>query len=226
MLAFGPEGMLYVATGDGGSGGDPQNNAQNPLSLLGKLLRLDVDRGTPYTIPADNPYVGSSSVRNEIWATGLRNPWRFSFDRTERRLYVADVGQSALEEVNAVGAAEAGVNYGWRIMEGSGCYAAGTCQRTGLRLPVLEYGRTDGCSITGGYVYRGSIAAIRGHYFYSDYCRGWLRSARVAADGTVSEQREWPVGPLGQVLSFGEDSAGELYVLSGNGRVYRIEAGS
>jgi glucose/arabinose dehydrogenase len=226
MLAFGPDGMLYVGMGDGGGGGDPQNNAQNPLSLLGKLLRLDVDRGAPYAIPPDNPYAGRSSARNEIWASGLRNPWRFSFDHAERRLYVADVGQSALEEVNAVEAAEAGVNYGWRVMEGASCYAAGTCQRAGLRLPALEYGRGDGCSITGGYVYRGRIAAIRGHYFYSDYCRGWLRSARIAPDGTVSDRREWPVGALGQVLSFGEDSAGELYVLSASGRVYRIEAES
>jgi len=226
MLAFGPDGMLYVGMGDGGSGGDPQGNGQNLNTLLGKLLRLDVDAGTPYAIPAGNPYANQANARGEIWASGLRNPWRFAFDHTDRRLYIADVGQSALEEVNVAGAGEAGLNYGWRIMEGTSCFGAASCQRTGLRLPALEYGRSDGCSITGGYAYRGSIAAIRGHYFYSDYCRGWLRSARIAADGTVSDRRDWAVGPLGQVLSFGEDSAGELYVLSGNGRVYRIEAAS
>jgi glucose/arabinose dehydrogenase len=226
MLAFGPDGMLYVGMGDGGSGGDPQNNAQNLFSLLGKLLRLDVDGATPYAIPPSNPYFVASSARNEIWASGLRNPWRFSFDRVDGRLYIADVGQSALEEVNVAGVGEAGLDYGWRTMEGTSCYGAATCSRAGLRLPVLEYGRGDGCSITGGYVYRGSIAGIRGHYFYSDYCRGWLRSAVVSPTGAVSDRREWDVGALGQVLSFGQDSAGELYVLSGNGRVYRIEAAS
>jgi glucose/arabinose dehydrogenase len=226
MLAFGPDGMLYVGMGDGGSGGDPQGNGQNLATLLGKLLRLDVDAGTPYAIPAGNPYANQANARGEIWASGLRNPWRFSFDQTDRRLYIADVGQSALEEVNSAPADAAGLNYGWRIMEGTSCFGPAACQRTGLRLPSIEYGRSDGCSITGGYAYRGSITALRGHYFYSDYCRGWLRSARIAADGTVSDQRLWDVGPLGQVLSFGQDASGELYVLSADGRVYRIEAAS
>lgn len=229
MVAFGPDGMLYVGMGDGGSGGDPQGNGQNPGTLLGKLLRLDVDRapaGAGYAIPADNPLARTAGAasRGEIWAWGLRNPWRFAFDAATSRLYVADVGQSAREEIDVVGAREAGVNYGWNRMEGSQCYGAATCDRTGLLLPVAEYGHDDGCSITGGYVYRGRIAAVRGHYFYSDYCGGWLRSIRLAADGTVAERRTWAVGSLGSVLSFGVDAAGELYVLSANGRVYVLEA--
>ena len=134
------------------------------------------------------------------------------------------MGQNRLEEIDVAGTAEAGVNYGWNPMEGSECYGGSGCARAGLRLPVEEYGHADGCSITGGYVYRGSIAAIRGHYFYSDYCRGWLRSLRLADDGTVAERRTWDVGSLGAVASFGVDSRGELYVLSGNGRVYLLEA--
>jgi glucose/arabinose dehydrogenase len=228
MVAFGPDGMLYVGMGDGGSGGDPQGNGQNLGALLGKLLRLDVDRtplpGTGYAIPSDNPYVARAGARPEIWASGLRNPWRFSFDPSASRLYIADVGQESREEIDVVGARTAGVNYGWNTMEGTSCYGASSCTRTGLQLPVEEYGHSDGCSITGGYVYRGKITALRGHYFYSDYCRGWLRSIRVADDGTVAERKTWEVGSLGNVLSFGVDAAGELYVLSGNGKVYAIEA--
>lgn len=229
MLAFGPDGMLYVGKGDGGSSGDPQGNGQNLATLLGKLLRLDVDAapaGAGYAIPPDNPFAGRAGARGEIWAFGLRNPWRFAFDPPAGRLYVADVGQNALEEISVAGTGERGVNYGWKIMEGSACFGATTCARDSLRLPVAEYGRGDGCSITGGYVYRGSIAAIQGHYFYSDYCRGWLRSIRLDAGGAVVERREWAVGPLGRVTSFGVDAAGELYVTSESGRVYRLEAGA
>ena len=229
MVVFGPDGMLYVGMGDGGSGGDPQGNGQNTGSLLGKLLRLDVDRapaGAGYAIPPNNPFAASAgpSRRGEIWAWGLRNPWRLSFDAPASRLYVADVGQSRREEISVAGAREAGVNYGWNRMEGSECYNATSCNRTGLRLPVEEYGRDEGCSITGGYVYRGKIAAIRGHYFFSDYCQGWLKSIRVADDGTVAERRTWDVGALGSVTSFGVDASGELYVTSANGRVYALEA--
>jgi len=228
LVTFGPDGMLYVGLGDGGSGADPLGNGQNLRTLLGKLLRLDVDAGSPYAIPPDNPFVGQSDALPEIWALGLRNPWRFSFDRTASRLYVADVGQDAREEVSVAEASEPGVNYGWNVMEGRQCYAAATCDPTGLRLPVLEYDHSAGeCSITGGYVYRGSdpaLAAVRGHYFYSDLCGGWLRSFRIADDGSVADQREWPVGDLGSVLSFGEDAAGALYVLSGSGRVLALVA--
>jgi len=224
LVLFGPDGKLYVGLGDGGSGGDPQGNGQNRGVLLGKLLRLDVDGGDPYAIPADNPFVGVSGVRGEIWAYGLRNPWRFAFDREAGMLYIADVGQNRREEVNVAPAGAGGLNYGWNVMEGDECYAS-ACERSGLTLPVLAYGHADGCSITGGYVYRGQeIPALRGHYFYSDYCGGWVKSFRHEG-GAAADQRDWGLH-LERVLSFGEDSAGELYVLSANGNVYRLRAGS
>jgi len=208
--------------GDGGSGGDPQNHAQTRSDLLGDMLRLNVDVGDPYTPAAGNPFLSTPDARPEIWAYGLRNPWRFSFDRVSGHLYIADVGQGAREEVDVVPATQAGVNYGWRIMEGSQCYNAVQCTQTGLTLPVLDYTHADGCSITGGYVYRGSaIPGIVGHYFYSDYCSGWLRSFRLGA-GAATEQHDWGLS-LGNVQSFGEDSAGELYILtSTGGQVLRI----
>jgi glucose/arabinose dehydrogenase len=223
LILFGADGMLYVGLGDGGSGGDPQNNGQSTSTLLGKLLRLDVTSATPYAIPTGNPLIGQTGARAEIWALGLRNPWRFAFDRVGGQLYVADVGQSSREEVHVVAANRPGVNYGWRVLEGSACYNAPTCDAQGLERPVLEYSHDEGCSITGGAVYRGSlIPGIVGHYFYSDYCTGFLRSFRYD-NGEAAEQRNWSVGSLGSVLSFGEDAAGELYVLSANGRVYRLE---
>jgi glucose/arabinose dehydrogenase len=224
LVVFGPDGKLYVGMGDGGSGGDPQGHGQNRATLLGDILRIDVDAGDPYAIPADNPYVGQSASRNEIWASGVRNPWRFAFDREAGLLYLADVGQNALEEINVVPATSAGLNYGWNVMEGSQCFRpADGCSRTGLVVPALEYSHSEGCSVTGGYVYRGSrIPALRGHYFYSDYCRGWIRSFRYA-NGQAADRREWALGDLGNVLSFGEDAAGELYVLSASGRVYRLD---
>jgi glucose/arabinose dehydrogenase len=220
LVVFGPDRKLYIGLGDGGSGGDPQGNGQNHGTLLGKLLRIDVDAGDPYAVPPDNPFVGTNGARGEVWAYGLRNPWRFAFDREAGRLYIADVGQSSREEVDVVPAASGGLNYGWNVMEGDECYGAGSCNQAGLTLPVLAYSHADGCSITGGYVYRGqSIPALRGTYFYSDYCSGWLKSFRY--DGGVTEQRDWSIG-LGSVLSFGEDSAGELYVLTAGGTVYRL----
>jgi glucose/arabinose dehydrogenase len=223
MLAFGPDGRLYVGMGDGGSGGDPQGNGQNPATLLGALLRLDVDGGDPYAIPADNPYAGRPGGRGEVWATGLRNPWRFAFDREAGLLYLADVGESEVEEVNVVPAGAAGLNYGWSVMEGSRCFRpAEGCSRAGLVLPVLEYTHGEGCSVTGGYVYRGSrIPALRGHYFYADFCRGWVRSFRYDGSG-AADRREWDFGGVGNVLSFGEDATGELYVLAASGRVFRM----
>lgn len=224
QIAFGPDGMLYIGMGDGGSGGDPQNHGQNRASLLGKLLRLDVRSATPYAIPPDNPYRASTTFRPEIWAYGLRNPWRFSFDRSANFIYIADVGQGQWEEINAVPTANAPLNYGWRIMEGAQCFGPSPCDRTGLTLPVHTYSHADGCSVTGGFVYRGTrLPGLQGHYFYSDYCSGWLRSFSLQ-NGAATEHREWPLGSIGSVLSFGEDSAGELYMLSGNGRVYRLEA--
>jgi len=224
LILFGPDGMLYVGLGDGGSGGDPHNNGQSTATLLGKLLRLDVDGGVPYAIPAGNPFIDQAGARGEIWALGLRNPWRFAFDRVSGLLYVADVGQNRWEEINVVSSNRPGVNYGWRVLEGSECYGALTCNSQGLERPVVEYSHAEGCSVTGGAVYRGSlIPGIVGHYFYSDYCTGFLRSFRYA-NGQVVDRREWNVGQLGSVLSFGDDVAGELYVLSANGRVYRLEA--
>jgi glucose/arabinose dehydrogenase len=225
LLMFGPDGMLYVGLGDGGSGGDPFRHAQNLGTLLGSLLRIDVDRAVPYAVPQDNPFVNRPGARGEIWAYGLRNPWRFAFDREGGMLYIADVGQNRWEEINAVPIGAAGVNYGWNILEGSECFNASSCNREGLTLPVLEYPRTGGaCSVIGGFVYRGGrIPALRGHYFYSDYCAGFLKSFKLV-DGKAEDHREWNVGNLGQVLSFGEDAAGELYILSANGRVYRLGA--
>jgi glucose/arabinose dehydrogenase len=201
LLAFGPDGYLYLGTGDGGSEGDPNGNAQNPASLLGKLLRLDVGKQ-----PGSRP---------EIWALGLRNPWRFAFDAG--KLYIADVGQAQREEIDLEPATQGGLNYGWNRMEGSACYQSQACDRTGLALPVLDYGHDGGaCSITGGYVYRGTaIPELAGRYFYSDYCAGFLRSF-LAVERSATEQREWAVAKVGQVVSFGQDAQGELYVITSN----------
>lgn len=227
LVVFGPDGMLYIGMGDGGSGGDPDRNGQNRATLLGDLLRIDVDGASPYTIPPDNPFVGQSEMRGEIWAWGLRNPWRFSFDPEGGMLYLADVGQNRWEEVNAVPATAPGLNYGWNILEGSECFGASTCDRDGLTLPVLEYSLSGlPCAVTGGFVYRGQqIPGLQGHYFYSDNCAGWLRSFRLE-NGAAEDQREWAVGDLGNVTSFGEDSARELYITSANGRVYRLVPGT
>ena len=223
MIAFGPDGMLYIGMGDGGSGGDPHNYAQNLLSLLGKMLRIDVDGGDPYRPAPGNPFLGRTDAQPEIWASGLRNPWRFSFDREAQRLYIADVGQSAREEINVVPASLGGVNYGWRLMEGDQCFNPSNCDRTGLSLPVLTYGRADGGSVTGGYVYRGdAIPGLRGHYFYSDFLGGWLRSFRHEG-GTLHDQRTWNVPSAGSVTSFGEDAKGELYIMNAAGSVFRID---
>ncbi|MBC7821753.1 MAG: PQQ-dependent sugar dehydrogenase, partial [Planctomycetaceae bacterium] len=224
LVMFGPDGMLYIGMGDGGSGGDPHEHGQNPQTLLGKMLRINVTGREPYTIPAGNPFANGSGGRPEVWATGMRNPWRFSFDRAAGLLFIADVGQNKLEEINVVPANRAGVNYGWNVMEGRSCYGfLSRCNRQGLQLPLHQYDHSDGaCSVTGGYVYRGRrIPAIAGHYFYSDYCAGWLRSFRVV-NGVASDHRQWLVAGIGNVASFGEDSAGELYVVSQGGRVHRF----
>jgi glucose/arabinose dehydrogenase len=225
LLLFGPDGMLYAGTGDGGGAGDVPNNAQNIDVLLGKILRLNVAT-LPYTIPAGNPFSGQPGA-DEIWAYGLRNPWRFAFDApsdgTPPQLYIADVGQSAREEVDVADASAAGRNYGWHTMEGTQCYNPSSgCNQAGLTLPVLDYDHSQGCSITGGFVYRGAaIPEIRGVYFYSDYCPGFLRSFRLSG-GAAVDQRDWAFTNIGNVTSFGVDAAGELYVLSANGRVYRV----
>ena len=227
-VAFGPDGFLYYGLGDGGSGGDPQGHGQNRNDLLGSLLRMDLDHGLPYTIPASNPFVGQVGMRGELWNWGLRNPWRFSFDRANGTLYIADVGQNEWEEVDVQPASSAGgENFGWAIMEGTHCYGGGNCATAGLVLPQIEYGHADGCSITGGYVYRGqAIPALVGTYFYGDYCNGWVRSFTYQG-GAATNPTSWPtLDTHGQITSFGEDAEGEIYVVLANGSIYRIAPGS
>lgn len=223
QLLFGPDGMLYVPLGDGGNGGDPQGHGQNLDTLLGSILRLDVDGGEPYAIPPDNPFV-SGGGRPEIWAYGVRNPWRNDIDAEGGFIYVADVGQNEWEEVSVAPLDEAGVNYGWNVVEGPECFSASDCDRTGMTDPAISYSHADGCSITGGHVYRGSaLQGLAGTYFYSDFCRGWLRSFRWdAAAGVAVDEREWSITDLGNVFSFGRDGQGELYILAG-GSAWRID---
>ena len=237
-IVFGPDGMLYVGMGDGGSGGDPQNHGQNLQSLLGKLLRLDIDRGSPYAIPPDNPFKGDARARAEIWAYGLRNPWRFAFDPKAGLVFIGDVGQNAWEEIDVAKTTEAGVNYGWARMEGRHCFRPRDCDPKGTRLPVVEYPSSEGCTVIGGLVYRGArLPALAGHYFYADHCRGWIRSFRYL-DGRAVEPRRWTIemdrvevvsGERRQASlspsSFGTDGAGELHVVSLSGEVYRVVPG-
>jgi glucose/arabinose dehydrogenase len=225
MLAFGPDGMLYVGLGDGGSGGDPLGHGQDSTTLLGTILRIDVDGGTPYGIPADNPFVNDTAAADEIWAYGVRNPWRFSFDRLVGDLYIADVGQNQWEEIDLqLASSGGGENYGWNVMEGAHCYNAQTCNETGLVLPVVEYSHGEGCSVTGGYVYRGTaLSGMTGRYFYGEYCVGWIRSFRLdGGEATDPMDHSSDLGTVLQLASFGEDARGELYVVSLGGSVYRI----
>lgn len=223
-LAFGPDGMLYVALGDGGSGGDPDGNGQNRETLLGSILRIDVD-ATPYAVPADNPFVGQAPFAPEIWGWGLRNPWRFSFDRATGDLWIGDVGQGDLEEISHQPASSTGgENYGWARLEGSRCYPADPCDSAGTVLPAYEYTHDDGCSVTGGYVYRGSAYPdFAGRYFFADYCSGWIRSF-YADDGRAVDVYDHTddFGTVASIASFGEDASGELYVVSMSGTIYRI----
>lgn len=223
QLAFGPDdGYLYIGMGDGGSGGDPENRAQNPLSLLGKVLRIDVESGaSPYAIPPSNPFVGNPAWLPEIWALGVRNPWRFSFDRLTGDLYIGDVGQGLYEEVDFQPAGSAGgQNYGWRIMEGLHCYNPNPCDPAGLTLPVAEYPHGPGCSVTGGFVYRGTASpALAGIYFYGDYCSGQIWGLRQAAGRW---ENQLLLDTALSITCFGEDEAGEVYVGGYAGQVYRI----
>jgi glucose/arabinose dehydrogenase len=207
QLQFGPDSFLYISTGDGGGSGDPFENGQDIEELLGKILRIDVNTGDPYSSPADNPYAGKTRGRDEIYAIGFRNPWRFSFDRATGQLWVADVGQSLWEEIDIV---RRGRNYGWDIMEGKHCFEPQTgCDMQGLVMPVFEYDHSQGCSITGGYVYRGSRSpALVGTYVFADYCAGRIWGLR---DG--SRSLLFPEGILHRITSFGEDEEGELYVV-------------
>ena len=225
LVMFGPDSMLYVGMGDGGSQGDPHGNGQNPAALLGKLLRLDVDHGDPYAIPRDNPFVGRPKFRPEIWALGLRNPWRFCFDRASGLILIADVGQNRWEEIDAVPWRRGGWNFGWNLEEGAHPYHDGAASVMPLTRPAWEYGHERGCSIIGGFVYRGRrIPALAGYYLYTDFCDGRLCGARVTESG-VDPPREWNLHARGAISSFGEDASGEVYVTSFDGRVSRIAPG-
>ncbi len=224
QIAFGPDGYLYIGMGDGGSAGDPQNNGQDPLTLLGAMLRIDVESGdAPYGIPESNPFAFDDAHQPEIWATGLRNPWRFSFDRVTGDLWIADVGQNSYEEVNFQPASSAGgENYGWRIMEGSHCYDPIPCDSSGLVLPVAEYDHASGgCSVSGGHVYRGfRWPRLDGLYLYGDYCSGRIWALRGGPDDWETQEL---LNTGRSISAFGVDELGALYVLDyGAGQVLAI----
>ena len=224
-IVFGPDGYLYIGFGDGGSQGDPDHRAQDPSILFAKILRIDVSGGQePYGIPAGNPFVNDSSFAPDTFAWGFRNPWRFSFDRETADLWIGDVGQNTIEEIDLIPAGTSGQNFGWSIMEGNECYNAQTCDETGLTLPVDQYTHDYGCSVTGGFVYRGStIPDLVGTYLFADYCTGYLWGLVANGDGTYSatDMLETGYNPS----SFAQDTSGELYLLDLNGGIYRIVAG-
>jgi glucose/arabinose dehydrogenase len=224
QLQFGPDGFLYIGTGDGGGGGDPDKNGSNKQTLLGKMLRIDVDKndpGLPYGIPDGNPFKTSGGAK-EVWAYGLRNPWRFSFDRSTGDLWIGDVGQGKFEEVNVTTkGSSAPRNYGWNTTEGKSCYEATTCDKSGIDLPVLDYGRAAGdTSITGGYVYRGAASPkIAGKYMYADFSSGRIWSLIKSGDNVVNTLE---IDTADNISSFGEGSDGELYVVALGGKVSRL----
>jgi glucose/arabinose dehydrogenase len=229
QVLFGPDGYLYIMLGDGGSADDPGGRGQSLADLLGSILRVEPLDAGGYVVPPDNPFVSTAGARPEIWSYGLRNPWRAAFDPATGDLYIADVGQRQWEEVDVSASADGagrGRNFGWSVMEGPACFRDSACDQDGLELPVLSYEHGDGCSITGGYVYRGAaIPALQGYYFYSDFCQGWVRSFRFE-NGTAVDQFQWPtLAPGGNVPSFGRDAAGELYVMSTEGVVFKIVPG-
>jgi glucose/arabinose dehydrogenase len=222
QLAFGPDGYLYVGLGDGGSGGDPHGNGQNPGALLGKMLRIDVDGDLPYKIPDDNPFVGDDAFRPEIWAWGLRNPWRYSFDRATGDLYIADVGQNLWEEINFQPAdSPGGENYGWNVLEGTHSFSGQDTPEKAV-MPIAEYSHTDGCSVTGGYVYRGeNLTEWQGAYFFGDWCTGITWTTR--RDDAGNWQTRMLMNTGRQISSFGEDIKGELYLVDHRGAILRFE---
>jgi glucose/arabinose dehydrogenase len=227
MLAFGPDNYLYIGLGDGGGQGDPDGNGQRLDTWLGKILRIEVDpqytAGAPYLVPGDNPYVDDPDARPEIWATGLRNPWRFSFDRETGDLWIADVGQGEYEEVNVIGATQGGANFGWNVKEGPECYLADACDSGGLVDPVFTYTHSsgDGCSVTGGYVSRGEeFAWLYGVYVLADFCTGLIWGGAPGRDGVITFSE--PIETGLNVSSFGEGADGRLYVVDLNGTVYEL----
>ena len=223
-LIFGPDGYLWIGMGDGGGQGDPNNNGQSSQTLLGKLLRIDVDHGEPYSIPADNPYANGGGLP-EIWAIGLRNPWRFSFDRLTGDLYIGDVGQDSWEEIDFLSAdfISTPVNFGWSKREGTHPYKdAGGDEMPGLTDPIFDYGSDTGCSVTGGFIYRGDkLPEFQGVYIFGDYCSGNIMGL-IRKDGNTWESKMLFNTPY-NISSFGEDQNGDIYLLDLNGGVYRLE---
>jgi glucose/arabinose dehydrogenase len=226
-LVFDATGRLLVALGDGGSAGDPLGNAQRLDTLLGKVLRIDVDAAAPYAVPADNPFRATPGASPEIWAYGLRNPFRIALDRPTGDLYIGDVGQSRIEEIDVgLASRRGGENYGWNVTEGSQCYSPPSgCNQAGLTPPAYEYTHAEGCSVTGGVVYRGCrMPDLAGTYFFADFCTGFVRSFRLGG-GRATDVRDWTAGLRGidSPVSFGLDADGEVYVVDYDGEVYRLE---
>lgn len=222
LLLFGPDGYLYIGLGDGGSFGDPLDNGQDRTDLLGSILRIDIDSGDPYAIPEDNPFANGEEGAPEVWNYGLRNPWRFSFDRETGDLYIADVGERDFEEVNVEPAGSGGgLNYGWNLAEGDDCFAAPDCEEHDLVWPVFTYSHEFGCSVTGGYVVRDpELQALNGVYLFADYCSGFLWGLMPDGDGG------WIIaGPIEtelSVSSFAEDATGRVYLIDLEGGIYRL----
>jgi glucose/arabinose dehydrogenase len=228
MVAFGADGYLYIGLGDGGTGGDPQGNGQKLATFLGKILRIDVNSGDPYAIPADNPFQpgNAQGAQPEIWDWGVRNPWRFSFDRESGALFIGDVGQDQTEEIDVEPAGEGGRNYGWNTMEGDHCYGNPKCDSNGMTPPVVTYNHAFGCSVIGGYVYRGSrFPDLVGRYLYGDLCSGrlWTLDAQAALAGDPVTPEDFDRVNV-SITSFGEDEAGELYMTTGDGAVLSLGA--
>jgi glucose/arabinose dehydrogenase len=223
QVAFGPDGYLYLGLGDGGSAGDPQGNGQSLDTLLGKILRIDVDNGDPYAIPTDNPYADGGG-RAEIWALGLRNPWRFSFDRLTGDLYIGDVGQNQIEEINYLPSqSPGGANFGWDFFEGTSAYEGAPPPDLQVIAPVTEYTHAMGCSVTGGVVYRGSrLQAWQGIYLFGDYCSGAVWG--LVRDAQGNWQNQILFGSVGRITSFGQDEQGEVYLVDQGGILYVLDA--
>jgi glucose/arabinose dehydrogenase len=225
LLLFGPDGKLYIGFGDGGSQGDPHGNGQNLDVLLGKILRIDVDTTTgdlPYGIPADNPFAKKEGARGEIWVYGVRNPWRFSFDKKTGDLFIGDAGQDTYEEADFAPAGTGGLNFGWNIVEAAACYQADSCDKSGITPPFFFYSHSDGgCSITGGYIYRGTaIDSLAGVYLAADYCSGSLWEVHL--DGKGGSNVSGPISTGMTPSSFAQDSSGELYIIDLQGAIYKI----